>query len=110
MGYFLQGMNFNIAGRVVSNYCWVEFIQKDAEAHNQQLFILRFGYFGNLCVGWDLKQLLIEGFTGVRGKVACKPAKHFRSALGQIVNFFTLCKDRQGLKRFQALTLTSSVH
>jgi len=31
---------------------------------------------------------LFEGFKGVAGKVESAPPKHFRSALGQIVNFF----------------------
>jgi ribonucleoside-triphosphate reductase len=53
------------------------------------------------CVGWDLKQLLIEGFRGVRGKVATKPAKHFRTALGQVVNFFyTLQGEAAGAQAF----------
>ena len=40
------------------------------------------------CVGWDLQDLLQEGFTGAAGKIECKPAKHFGTALGQLVNFF----------------------
>jgi len=46
------------------------------------------GMWNHNCVGWDLYDLLIRGFGGVSGKVESKPAKHFRSALGQIVNFF----------------------
>ena len=40
------------------------------------------------CVGWDLKDLLMQGFRGVQGKVESAPPRHLRSALGQIVNFF----------------------
>jgi ribonucleoside-triphosphate reductase len=40
------------------------------------------------CVGWDLQDLLRQGFKGVEGKVESAPPKHLRSALGQIVNFF----------------------
>jgi ribonucleoside-triphosphate reductase len=40
------------------------------------------------CVGWDLKDLLRQGFRGVEGKVESAPPRHLRSALGQIVNFF----------------------
>jgi len=43
--------------------------------------------FVHNCVGWDLYDLLLKGFGGVPGKVESKPAKHFRAALGQIVNF-----------------------
>ena len=44
------------------------------------------GFFGPYCAGWDLRQLLMEGFGGVAGKVESKPAKHLRSFLGQVVN------------------------
>jgi len=40
------------------------------------------------CCGWDLRDLLVGGFGGVPGKIECKPPKHFRTALGQLVNFF----------------------
>ena len=53
------------------------------------------------CVGWDLKDLLSEGFTGVEGKVASKPAKHFRTALGQMVNFlYTMQGESAGAQAF----------
>ncbi len=44
------------------------------------------GFFGPYCAGWDLRQLLLEGFGGVPGKIESKPAKHLRSFLAQIVN------------------------
>ncbi|MCX5757998.1 MAG: ribonucleoside triphosphate reductase [Candidatus Hydrogenedentes bacterium] len=44
------------------------------------------GFWGPYCAGWDLRQLLAEGFGGVPGKVESRPAKHLRSFLGQIVN------------------------
>jgi len=53
------------------------------------------------CVGWDLLDLLVTGFKGVSGKVESKPAKHLRSALGQVVNFFyTLQGEAAGAQAF----------
>lgn len=53
------------------------------------------------CVGWDLKDLLSQGFTGVQGKVQCSPAKHFRTALGQVVNFlYTMQGEATGAQAF----------
>jgi len=53
------------------------------------------------CVGWDLYDLLLQGFKGAAGKVESKPAKHFRTALGQIVNFFyTLQGEAAGAQAF----------
>ena len=103
MAYSLQGMNFNIAGRVVSNYWLGRVYPKEvAQAHkNADMHIHDLDCLAAYCVGWDLKQLLLEGFTGVRGKVASKPAKHLRSALGQIVNFFyTLQGEAAGAQAF----------
>lgn len=103
MAYSLQGMNFNIAGRVVSNYWLSRVYPKEiASAHKSaELHIHDLDCLAAYCVGWDLKQLLIEGFTGVRGKVASKPAKHLRTALGQIVNFFyTLQGEAAGAQAF----------
>lgn len=103
MAYSLQGMNFNIAGRVISNYWLGRVYPKEiAEAHKTaDLHIHDLDCLAAYCVGWDLKQLLLEGFTGVRGKVASKPAKHLRTALGQIVNFFyTLQGEAAGAQAF----------
>ena len=44
------------------------------------------GFLSAYCVGWDLYDLLMSGFTGATGKMESKPAKHLRSALGQVVN------------------------
>jgi len=52
-------------------------------------------------VGWDLHDLLREGFRGVPGKVESGPARHLRSALGQVVNFFyTLQGEAAGAQAF----------
>ncbi|MGE9295665.1 MAG: ribonucleoside triphosphate reductase, partial [Puniceicoccales bacterium] len=52
---------------------------------------------------WDLYQLLREGFRGVPGKVESAPAKHLRSALGQVVNFFyTLQGEAAGAQAFSS--------
>jgi ribonucleoside-triphosphate reductase len=40
------------------------------------------------CCGWDLMDLLEQGFGGVSAKIESLPPKHLRTALGQLVNFF----------------------
>jgi len=72
------------------------------DAHvNGDLHIHDLSLLSVYCCGWDLKDLLISGFTGVEGKVQSKPPKHFRSALGQIVNFFyTLQGEAAGAQAF----------
>jgi ribonucleoside-triphosphate reductase len=90
MCYSLQGLNNYISSDVTSEY-WLNRIyppeirraHKNGDIHIHDLSLLSV-----YCVGWDLKDLLIEGFKGVAGKVESKPPKHFRTALGQMVNFF----------------------
>jgi len=103
MTYSLQGLNFHISSKIVSNY-WLHNIYPPEirEAHTSGDFHIHdLGIFGAYCVGWDLKDLLISGFGGVSGKIESKPAKHFRVALGQIINFFyTLQGEAAGAQAF----------
>ena len=103
MGYSLQGLNNYISTKIVSNY-WMRRIYPEAvrKAHESgDMHIHDLGILGAYCVGWDLKDLLIVGFTGVSGKVSSNPPKHLRSALGQVVNFFyTLQGETAGAQAF----------
>lgn len=90
MCYSLQGLNNYISSDITSEY-WlnriyppeIRFAHKNGDLHIHDLSLLSI-----YCVGWDLRDLLIQGFKGVEGKVESAPPKHLRSALGQIVNFF----------------------
>ena len=45
----------------------------------------------------------MTGFTGVPGKIESSPAKHLRTALGQIVNFFyTMQGEAAGAQAFSS--------
>ncbi|MCL2631406.1 MAG: ribonucleoside triphosphate reductase [Firmicutes bacterium] len=62
------------------------------------------GFFGPYCAGWDLRQLLADGFGGVEGKVESKPANHLRSFLGQIVNStFTTQGETAGAQAWSSI-------
>ena len=90
MCYSLQGLNNYISSDITSEY-WLNCIYPPEirDAHkNGDLHVHDLSLLSVYCVGWDLKDLLIQGFKGVEGKVESAPPKHFRSALGQIVNFF----------------------
>lgn len=103
MSYSLQGLNNHIASTITANYWLNKIYPKEVrDAHvNGDLHIHDLSLLSVYCCGWDLKDLLISGFTGVEGKVQSKPPKHFRSALGQIVNFFyTLQGEAAGAQAF----------
>ena len=90
MCYSLQGLNNYISSEVTSEY-WLNSIYPPEirQAHkNGDFHIHDLNLLSVYCVGWDLQDLLREGFKGVEGKVESAPPKHLRSALGQIVNFF----------------------
>ncbi len=103
MSYSLQGLNNHIASDITAKY-WLERIYPPEvrDCHRAGDFHIHdLGLLSAYCVGWDLKDLLIKGFGGVSGKIESKPAKHFRSALGQIVNFFyTLQGESAGAQAF----------
>lgn len=103
MGYSLQGLNNHIAANITSNY-WLNKIYPEdvAEAHRRgDYHIHDLGMLSVYCCGWDLKDLLLKGFCGAFGKVQSAPARHFRTALGQAVNFFyTLQGEAAGAQAF----------
>ena len=103
MAYSLQGLN-NYVSSEISKIYWLNKIyppeirlaHTDGDFHVHDLGILSV-----YCVGWDLEDLLLQGFKGAAGKVESKPARHLRSALGQIVNFFyTLQGEAAGAQAF----------
>jgi len=90
MSYSLQGLNNYLSSYVTSEY-WLNCIYPPAIRHAHKVgdfHIHDLSLLSVYCVGWDLKDLLKQGFKGVGGKVESAPARHLRSALGQIVNFF----------------------
>ncbi len=103
MSYSLQGLNNYLSSTVIAKY-WITRIYPSniAEAHfSGDIHIHNLGVLGPYCVGWDERDLLLSGFGGVSGKIESKPAKHFRTALGQIVNFFyTLQGEAAGAQAF----------
>ncbi len=103
MDYSLQGLNNYLAGEISKTY-WLEKIytpeigalHRAGDMHIHDLSLLSV-----YCVGWDLQDLLREGFTGVANKISCRPARHFRAVLGQVVNFFyTLQGEAAGAQAF----------
>ncbi len=103
MSYSLQGLNNYLSSTVIAKY-WITRIYPPniGDAHfSGDIHIHDLGVLGPYCVGWDLRDLLISGFGGVSGKIESKPPRHFRTALGQVVNFFyTLQGEAAGAQAF----------
>lgn len=103
MSYSLQGLNNYIATIITTKY-WLEKIYPPEIRHAYEggdMHVHDLGILAVYCCGWDLKDLLTRGFGGVGGKIQSKPPKHFRTALGQIVNFFyTIQGEAAGAEAF----------
>lgn len=84
----INGLNNYVREAFTKNY-WLHEIYTDdiRNAHlSGDIHIHDLGFFGPYCAGWDLRQILMNGFGGVQGKVESNAPKHLRSFLGQIVN------------------------
>ncbi|WOO40224.1 ribonucleoside triphosphate reductase [Rubellicoccus peritrichatus] len=105
MAYSLQGLNNYISSGISQSF-WLNevYTPQIQKAHEGGDFHIHdTNQLSVYCVGWDLYQLLQEGFRGVPGKVESAPARHLRSALGQIVNFFyTLQGEAAGAQAFSS--------
>ncbi len=103
MGFSLQGLNNHISSEISSQYWLQEIYPREIrELHiNGDFHIHDLSALSVYCCGWDLYDLLLTGFGGVPTKVESSPPKHFRTALGQIVNFFyTLQGEAAGAQAF----------
>ena len=101
----VSALNLHLCESVTKEYCLNNVYSKEiAAAHrNGDFHIHDLGFFGPYCVGWDLRQLLLLGFTGVEGKISSAPAKHLRAALGQIVNAtFALQNEAAGAQAWSS--------
>jgi len=103
MNFSLQGLNNHLSSRLVAHY-WLTKMYSPLirEKHvSGALHIHDLAVLGTYCVGWDLRDLLLSGFGGVSQKIESRPAKHFRTVLGQVLNFyFTLQGEAAGAQAF----------
>ena len=99
MTFSLQGLN-QYAIKEISRKYWLNKIYPKEireAAVNEDFHIHNLETLTPYCAGWDLYDLLLRGFRGVPSKIESRPPKHFRTALGQLVNFlFTLQGETAG--------------
>ncbi|MBT9176579.1 MAG: Anaerobic ribonucleoside-triphosphate reductase [Firmicutes bacterium] len=90
MDFSLQGLNNHVIAEVTKGFWLYQLYPPEVrEAHVGGDFHLHnLGLLAPYCCGWSLEDLLLLGFRGVPGKVESAPPRHFRTALGQLVNFF----------------------
>ncbi|PKN08273.1 MAG: ribonucleoside triphosphate reductase [Deltaproteobacteria bacterium HGW-Deltaproteobacteria-8] len=102
MSHSFQGLMLHLSGTVQARYALEKYPEEVRLAHEHGYFHihdLSFGLAG-YCAGWSLRDLLLEGFN-LEGRSCAGPARHFDSALGQMVNFLgTLQNEWAGAQAF----------
>ena len=99
MTFSLQGLNQYVGSYISKKYWLNKIYPKEIReaATNEDFHIHNLELLAPYCAGWDLYDFLVKGFGGVSGKIECRPPKHFRTALGQLVNvLFTLQGETAG--------------
>ena len=105
-GYSYASLLNHVSGAVVANYTLANIYPSEiSEAHRSgdfHLHDLSCGIVG-YCAGWSLRDLLTMGFQGRGGRASAAPARHFDTALGQVVNFLcTLQTEWAGAQAFNS--------
>jgi len=103
MAFSLQGLNHYCTSYISKKYWLNKIYPKEIREANESgdFHLHNLDTLGPYCMGWDLYDLLIKGFGGVQGKIQSRPPKHFRTALGQVVNFlYTLQGECAGAVAF----------
>lgn len=93
--YSNAGLINNTAGKVIANY-WLDqvYSSREGAAHREgDYHIHDLDCLTGYCAGWSLRNLLNEGFNGVRSRVNSRPPRHFREALGQMANFLGILQS-----------------
>jgi len=99
MTFSLQGLNQYVGSYISKKYWLNKIYPKEIReaAANEDFHIHNLELLAPYCAGWDLYDFLVKGFGGVNGKLEAKAPKHFRTALGQLVNvLFTLQGETAG--------------
>jgi ribonucleoside-triphosphate reductase len=107
LSFSFSSVFFRLAGEAVSRFVLAKVYPKqisrahvNGDLHLHNLYMGLTGY----CAGWSIKDILVEGFNGVPGKVESSPPKHLSTALLQLANFVgTLQNEWAGAQAFNSL-------
>lgn len=93
--YSVGGLILSNSGAVTANYWLSEIYDNEiAEAHrNADIHLHDLSMLTGYCAGWSLKQLIMEGLGGIKGKITSSPAKHLSVLCNQMVNFLGIMQN-----------------
>ena len=93
--YSVGGLILSNSGAVTANYWLSEVYDNEiAQAHrNADLHLHDLSMLTGYCAGWSLKQLIMEGLGGIKGKITSSPARHLSVLCNQMVNFLGIMQN-----------------
>ncbi len=93
--YSIGGLILSNSGAITANYWLSEAYDEEiSNAHrNGDIHIHDLSMLSGYCAGWSLKQLILEGLSGVDGKISRGPAKHLDTLCDQMVNFLGIMQN-----------------
>ena len=103
MGYSVQGLNNYISSNISKKYWMGRVYDSNVKRviDKNLMHVHDLNLIAPYCCGWDLEQLLIDGFQGAKQKNVAGPSRHFSTILGQIANFlYTLQGESAGAQAF----------
>jgi len=103
MAFSLQGLNHHAVSYNIKKYWLNKIYPKEIREANESgdFHLHNLDSLAPYCAGYDLYDFLKKGFSGAPGKLESSPPKHFRTVLGQIVNFvYTLSGEIAGAISF----------
>lgn len=90
IGYSFGGLMLHVSGTINANYVLNKIYPKSiSQSHREGDFHLHDLFMGlnGYCAGWSIRQLLLEGWNGIPGKIFASPPKHLSTVMTQLVNF-----------------------
>ena len=95
VSYSLGGLILGNSGAITANYWLTEvYDEAIANAHRScDMHLHDLSMLSAYCAGWNLKQLIELGLTGVPGKISSKPASHLSTLCNQMVNFLGILQN-----------------
>lgn len=106
ISYSSSGLLMHLSGTLIAHYVLNRLYPHEiSQAHSNgdfHIHDLSMGIMG-YCAGWSLKQILLEGFNGVPGKMDSVPPKHLNSVIWMMINFVgTLQNEWAGAQAFSS--------
>lgn len=105
--YSFPGLMDYISEEVLKRYSITTLIPREAaEAHDDGfLYIHDLGkHIVGYCAGWDLRQLLREGLSGIPDRCTTGKAKHLQTALDHAYRYIQIvCNEWAGAQAFSSL-------